>query len=121
MQLNEQKLSWIKCQGDVWCNLATVNLSHAHFNDMNGVYVIWHGGTTPATVYVGQGYIRDRLAAHRSDARIQQYVGLGLFVTWASVPQTFREGVEKFLADTLHPLVGEAHPNVISVQATLPW
>ena len=48
-------LNWIKCQGNVWCKLYSVNLDHDHFNGKNGVYIIWHGGTEPKVVYVGQG------------------------------------------------------------------
>ena len=80
------QLQWTKCQGEIWCKLNTVNLSHAHFNDKDGVYIIWHGGPNAATVYVGQGNIRDRLTQHRNNSLIQQYDKLGLYVTWASVP-----------------------------------
>ena len=75
-------LNWMKCQVDVWCKLNHVNLDHEHFNGKNGVYIIWHGGTDPKVVYVGQGNIRDRLKNHRSDRRIQQYKDLDLYVTW---------------------------------------
>ena len=50
-------VEWVKCQGDVWCSLATVNLQHSHFDGLEGVYIIWHAGDTPATVRVGQGII----------------------------------------------------------------
>ena len=30
-----------KCQGDVWGTLMDVDLGHAHFNNMEGVYIIW--------------------------------------------------------------------------------
>ena len=88
---------------------------------MYGVYVIWHAGPNAATVYVGQGFIRDRLTAHRNDPRIQQFSALGLYVTWASVPSASLEAVEKYLADRLGPRVGEAHPNVLPVSVNLPW
>ena len=88
---------------------------------MSGVYVIWHGGTTPWTVYLGQGNIAERLAAHRSDARIIKYSSLGLFVTWAAVAPLLRDGVERFLADQLKPKEGEAHPQSAPIPVTLPW
>lgn len=116
------QLQWIKCQGDVWCMLSNVNLSHPHFDNMNGIYVIWHAGPNPATVYVGQGFIRDRLAAHRTDRRIQQYNSLGLYVTWASVQSASLNAVERYLADKLAPKVGEAHPDVaLPAIVNLPW
>src|ERR1700722_13982807 len=105
------QLTWNKCNGDVWCNLYSVNLSHAHFDNMHGVYIIWHGGATPSTVYVGQGFVRGRLIEHKANPQIQRYSQLGLYVTWASVAQTYRDGVEAWLAAALHPKEGQAHPN----------
>lgn len=115
------KLTWLKCQGDVWCTLATVNLAHAHFDRMHGVYIIWHGGANPATVYVGKGFVRERLQAHRTDARIQAFNHLGLYVTWAAVASSQQEGVELYLANTLQPIVGERHPMVPEISVNLPW
>lgn len=114
-------LSWNKCQNDVWCDLSTVNLQHAHFQNMKGVYIIWHGGKSPATVRVGQGNIAERLAAHRQDKQVQAYAVHTLYVTWASVPAASHDGVEAFLADRLNPLVGERFPEVVPITVNLPW
>ncbi len=116
-----QTLSWNKCEGDKWCPLLTVNLQHPHFENLEGVYIIWHGGQNPRTVYVGQGVIADRLQQHRLDPQILKYSSLGLFATWASVAPPLRNGIERYLADTLGPKEGAAHPNVIPIPATLPW
>lgn len=115
------EINWIKCENEVWCNLNTVNLSHAHFNNMSGVYVIWHGGSTPTTVRVGQGDISDRLATHRTDPEIQDFASLNLYVTWASVQESSRNGVEAYLADVLDPKVGERFPNEQPIEVNLPW
>jgi len=64
-------LTWNKCQGDDWCSLKSVDLDNSHFDNMEGVYVIWHGGNDAKTVRIGQGVIRDRLAAHRDDPEVQ--------------------------------------------------
>jgi len=114
-------LDWIKCQGNQWCNLFTVNLDHPHFDGLEGVYIIWHGGDRPWTVYVGQGVIKDRFAAHRQDPRIRQYAPSGLFVTWAKVDAFHRDGVERFLADRLAPKEGTAHPQALAIAVNLPW
>src|ERR1035441_2082954 len=100
-----QQLKWIKCQGEVWCPFHTVNLNHEHFNGFEGVYIIWHGGSAAHTVIVGQGNIRERLTAHRSDARIQNYAPLGIFATWASVPAETRAGIQTYLTTQLTPLL----------------
>ena len=116
-----QTLKWIKCERNAWCPFLTVNLQHPHFRNLEGVYIIWYGGQTPWTVYVGQGNIADRIARHRSEPQILQYSHLGLFVTWASVIQPLRDGVEAYLADKLSPKAGEAHPQANVVAVNLPW
>lgn len=115
------QLIWIKCQGEVWCKLSTVNLEHQHFDNMTGVYIIWHGGEHPATVRVGQGFIRDRLREHRQDPQIQSFDNLGLYVTWASAPQSNLDGIEKYLADRLKPIIGERFPDVAPISVNIPW
>ena len=115
------QLTWIKCQGEAWCKLSTVNLEHPHFDNMKGVYIIWHGGAHPATVYVGQGTIRDRLQYHRKNPQIQLYDNLGLYATWASVPETSLDGVEKYLGDRLKPIVTEKLPDAVPISVNLPW
>jgi len=114
-------VEWVKCQNDVWCDLANVNLDASHFNALEGVYIIWHRGAHPATVRVGQGIIKDRLATHRNDRDIQAFAHLGLSVTWASVAAPYRNGVEAFLATRLTPEVGERFPNSRPIEVTLPW
>ncbi len=51
---------WNKCAGDVWCQLNRVELQSPHFDGLEDVYFIWHGGANPAMVRVGQGIIRER-------------------------------------------------------------
>ncbi len=114
-------LFWNKCQGGVWCKLNTVNLEHNHFQGMEGVYMIWHGGMAAKVVYVGQGIIRDRLREHRSDNSIQEFGGLDLYATWASVLPQYRDGVERFLANTWGPIVGTAHPDADPIEVNSPW
>jgi hypothetical protein len=94
-------VNWVQCEGNVWCKLNTVDLQHSHFDGLEGVYIIWHGGDNAATVRVGQGVIRDRLAAHRNDSDVQAYANLTLYVTWAAVATSDRDGVEAFLAQHL--------------------
>jgi hypothetical protein len=115
------QVTWGKCTGDKWCRLDTVDLSSPVFGD-GGVYVIWHGGAKPRVVYVGQAkVIRDRLAAHRNDDRIQAYAKYGLYVTWAIVVSAHRDGVEVYLANAYEPLVGERRPTAEPITVNLPW
>ncbi len=117
-------LEWIKCkgdEGDVWCELNTVDLTNSHFDNMEGVYIIWHEGESPATVRVGQGVIKERLQDHREDDKVQAYDHFGLFVTWASVAEQHRDGIEAYLAQELKPKVGERFPDVTPIEVNLPW
>ena len=77
-------LQWIKCTGDVWCGLMSLNLES--IGDVSGVYAIWHGGQNPTWVRIGSGNIKERLSAHRNDPKIIAYSSHGLLVTWATVP-----------------------------------
>lgn len=114
-------LNWVKCADNNWCNLLTVNLNSNHFDGLEGVYVIWHSGENPASVRIGQGIIRDRLAAHRQDREILEYSQYELYVTWARVSETHRDGVEKYLGETLNPEVGSRLPDAVSIEVNLPW
>lgn len=113
---------WIKCQGEVWCKLNLVDLAHKHFDNRGGVYVIWHGGDRPATVYVGQAAsLRKRLGEHRKDPLIQQYLHFGLYVTWTSVAPEHRNGVERYVGEQLDPKVGRNLPEAVPIPVPLPW
>ena len=125
MQLTQLKLNWMQCLGNIWCKFNFVNLDHEHFkNSPCGVYIIWHGGTNPAVVYIGQGNIKERIAEHRKDPEIQNYDSLDLYVTWAKVQEHFRDGVEAYLADMWTPKVGTCHPQkypVDPIAVNSPW
>ena len=115
------QLQWNKCTKNVWCPLLRLNLSHQHFTNLSGVYVIWHSGSNPATVYVGSGNVAERLAAHRANPEITQHSSDGLFVTWARVSAKDQPAVERYLADTLKPLEGSKYPDVAPMPVNLPW
>ena len=115
------RLTWNKYEGGVWCRLHTVDLTHKHFDYMGGVYIIWHGGENAHTVRVGQGVIRDRITEHRKDRDIIIYAHFNLYITWARVPSEYRDGIEKYLADKLNPLVGERFPKRAPIEVNLPW
>ncbi len=111
---------WIQCAHNDWCPLNTVKLGHVHFDAMEGVYIIWHGGKDPAVVAVGQGFIRDELSAAKSDSAIQAFRSYGLFATWAPIAARYREGVLVYLAEHYNPKVARAVPAVEPVPVELP-
>lgn len=114
------QVSWVKCNnGQNWCPLANVNLSGIN---AVGVYVIWHSGNPGRVVRVGQGNIADRINNHRNSPEVTQYARNGsLHVTWASVATMYLDGVERYLADTWNPLVGDAFPDARPIAVNSPW
>ena len=84
-----------------------------------GVYVIWYNGSPGRVVRIGQGDIAARIGIHRNDAKITGYPNL--LVTWAAVPAAQMDGVERYLANTWHPLVGDAFPDVQPIVVNSPW
>ena len=111
-------LQWMRCQHDSWCSFEGVDLSGVN---TAGVYMIWHHSPNARVVRVGQGNIADRIQVHRSDPNILAYRNRGLSVTWAAVDAAYRDGVERYLADTFDPLVGEAYPNVAPIPVNSPF
>lgn len=110
---------WTKSTKGEWLSLERVDLSNVF---AYGVYAIWHTGNPPRVVKIGQGNIADRLTAHRSDPSILAYKGRGdLYVTWAAVEAHQRDGVERYLADTWSPLVGDRYPAVSPIVVNSPW
>ncbi len=111
------QLQWQKVANGEWGTFSGVDLSHAHFDTMEGVYVVWQGGGR--VIRVGQGFVRDRVADHRTNRDITAYNNL--YVSWAPVARAYRDGVERYLANTLNPVIGDAFPNAIPIPVSLPW
>jgi len=114
-------VNWNKCQGNVWCKLNSVNIDHPHFNSMSGVYIIWHGGDNPRTVYVGHGFIRGALFNAIRNVTIQNYEVNTLYVTWAEVSPNQQFGVERYLINVLNPLINPSYYDPNQIQVNLPW
>lgn len=110
-------LTWGTCgDDDHWCDFLKLNLAADLFKDLKGVYIIWIG---KQVVRLGSGIIKDRIATHRKDKAITAYKNLR--VTWAKVNANQMEGVEKYLADTLKPAIGDAFPDRTPIPVNLPW
>ncbi len=114
-------VKWRTCGDDShWCSLKDLNLDS--ITDTAGVYIIWHEGNPGQVVRVGQGDFKSRLSAHRNDTKVTAYAKHGkLKVTWASVPAHQRDQVERYLADTWNPLVGDAFPDATPLEVNSPF
>ena len=113
-------INWNRYPNNEWCNLYTLDLSQSHFEHMTGVYIIWNS-LHLTVVYVGKGYIRDRLYSHRNDNRFIWHENSDLYVTWAYVEPDFQDGVESYLANTLNPEIGEHVAQTKPISVNLPW
>lgn len=112
-------VQWIKSTSGTYLPLETVNLSGV---STVGVYVIWHEGNPSRVVRIGQGNISDRLGQHRKDPAILAYARVGtLRVIWAAVPSNQMGAVERYLANTWPPLVGDAFPDVLPLAVNSPF
>ena len=119
------RLVWGDPASNVWIPLST------DFSDVGdtGVYIVRQ--TAGPTVVVGQGVIGERLSALQRDGRVLCYdsPGSSLLATWASIQgmkQTSMlyaaqlDGIERYLAETLKPLIGGSHPDVAPIPVPLP-
>ncbi len=113
-------LYWNRCDDEAWAELNAVDLDHPHFQDLEGVYLIWHGGPAPQPVRVGQGSIRERLAYHRADPSVQAFAGQTLFVSWARAEKLLRDGIERYLVEALKPKVASPPPEAAIIEVNLP-
>jgi hypothetical protein len=87
-----------------------------------GVYVVYQAGNPPRSVFVGRGDIAKRLAERKNDKRFDKIRSDGkLLVTYAAVPATDLEGVEKYLARLLVPTVEERRPEVREIAVNTPF
>ena len=113
------KVSWVKNTLDRWLPLELVELAGVN---AFGVYIIWHSGNPGRVVRVGQGNIADRIGAHKKDQQVLAYKQFGaLWVTWAAVSVFQRDGVERHLAETWKPLIGDRFPDVALIAVNSPW
>lgn len=110
-------LIWQKCVNGDYCNFWSVNLDHSHFDNLEGIYLIWIGNKM---LYVGQGVIKDRIAAHRTESDFTKYWGQDVRVTWCGLDNAYRDGVERYLANHYTPEIGLTHPDVNPISVNLP-
>ena len=97
-------VDWSQWEGSVGCPLESCTFDNVN---ADGVYIIWYEANWHYVVYVGQGDIASRLNKHKQDPQILHYRKDGpLLVTWAAVPPSQKDGVERYLADQLRPLEG---------------
>ena len=113
-------LEWNKCKAGTWCTLTELDFGHEHFDDMEGVYVIWYGDLNPVALRVGYGCIRNCLANERNDKDVLAYKQDEIYVIWGKVGPKFCDGVVKYVADALQPELESSSPGVEPIEVNIP-
>ena len=111
---------WNRCTGDTWAELYAVDLNDPHFDNLEGVYMVWLGGSQPAAMCAGSGLIREKLAERRAEPLLAGMKEKSLLVTWAKVDSISRAGVERWLLENLRPKISNALPGSVAVEVNLP-
>ncbi|MEK7390252.1 MAG: type IV pilus twitching motility protein PilT [Elusimicrobiota bacterium] len=114
------QVHWVKCQDGSWANLYAVDLDHAHFNELEGVYIVWHGGAKTEPLRVGAGLIRSKIEACRKDPAIRLFNDRELYATWACVDPGIRDSVVHFLCKKLAPKAQDEVPDALPIAINLP-
>ncbi len=118
-------LEWMIGADDNWCSFEDIDLSNPCFEKLHGVYVVWYPPSEKCgegrVVCAGQGFIRNKIAAHREDPTLTRYSCHRPLVTWAEVDQSHRESVAAYLNATLKPMHGEFHGHAVQTLVNLPW
>ena len=113
-------VEWEKCKRGKWCNLSELDLDHEHFDDMEGVYVLWQGEENPVALRVGQGLIRECLAKEQNDKDVLVYLQNEIYVTWAKVDRRFSGGIVRYIANILQPKLDSSSLDVVPIEVNIP-
>ncbi len=113
-------IHWNRCRGDIWGEFSAVDLDDRHFDDLEGVFVVWMGGSSPAAIAVGSGRIRNTLKELRADPALSAYREKKLLVSWAKVDQAARAGVARYLIEALKPRIAQPSPSAVPIEVNAP-
>ncbi|RKU20986.1 hypothetical protein C6499_22465 [Candidatus Poribacteria bacterium] len=119
------ELNWISTSThNEYLQFYGVDLNDLFFEHLRGVYIIWYKkGKRAVTVYAGKAkltLIKERLKEHRDDPEIMTYAPRHLYVAVAPALIHYIDGIERFLHDTLQPLVGEQSTHSVPLPVSLP-
>ncbi|MCB1476156.1 MAG: hypothetical protein H6883_09675 [Rhodobiaceae bacterium] len=111
-------LHWERPAGNGWHKLDSIDITKIR---TIGIFIIWHEGDPGRVIRVCQGDVGRQLQLEQISPPVLRYRVFGeLCVTWASVPASFRNGVERYLANLLRPQVGESYPLTLPLAANSP-
>lgn len=96
-------IDWWRNARGKYPRLAFIEPVEDGLSGVGGVYVIWHRGVRPRWVYVGAGYDMGKAVEQaRSNRDIADLeVHGGLFFTCSPVKEGYRDGVVRYLHESL--------------------
>lgn len=115
------KVKWLKCQGNVWCDLYKLDLSNEYVKQIEGIFVIWTGDLPKKVLRIGSGNISRELTSLKRELQFQAFKHHGLFVSWADVSALQRNGAIVYLIEELMPTLQKEQPTGIPFKINLPW
>jgi hypothetical protein len=112
------KLDWQFHPYGGWWSFDDLDAAQVAWRDIFGIYIV--AANDGRTIRLGQGDVVPRLRVHKNDRSICNPSFGSLWITCASVGRMCVSGVERFLANELSPVVGEAFPDVGPIPVNLP-
>ena len=111
---HKMRVKWVRYKKKGWCQLNTLNLENV---TSFGIYIIWKPQSN--VIRIGQGDVASELHSQRNNPKISKF-GNNLLVTWATIPQKYLDGVERFLYEQFSPVNADRIANSRLVQVNLP-
>jgi hypothetical protein len=109
-------VTWAKYKKQGWCKLNTLNLEQVK---ASGNYIIWKPQKKNNVIRIGHGNIADGLQTLRNKSLIARN-GEDLLVTWASIQEQYRDGVERYLYEQYSPISVDRVANARLVYVNMP-
>ena len=109
-------VKWAKYKKHGGCKLNTLNLEQVK---SNGIFIIWKPQSKNNVIRIGQGHIASELQSLRNSPKIVPF-GSDLLVTWASIPEKFRDGVERYLYEQYSPISVDRVANARLIYVNMP-
>ena len=109
-------VKWAKYKKQGWCKLNTLNLEQVR---ASGNFIIWKPQNRNNVIRIGQGHIASELHALRNNHSITRY-GNDLLVTWASIQEKYRDGVDRYLYEQYSPISVERVASARLVYVNMP-
>jgi hypothetical protein len=115
------KAKWLRCKGNVWCDLYKLDLKNEYVKTIEGVFVVWTGDIPKKVLRVGTGNISRELFKIKNEFTIRAFQHLGVKVSWAQISPMSRNGALVYLYRELLPSMQPEVPKGVPMTINFPW